>query len=96
MADTTITTSKMFSLNLNDFWKGLIMAVAVPAVTIITESLNKGVLTFDWKAIGIGALSGFVGYLAKNFLTPSQTIIKPAPDQPVVVPPQVPPGDNKP
>lgn len=66
MANVT-TSSKQFTLNLNDFWKGLIMAVLVPVVTIITQSLEAGTLTFNWKAIGIAAIAGFMGYLTKNF-----------------------------
>lgn len=82
MADqltTTTTTSKQLTLNLNDFWKGLLVAVISPVFTIVLESLNLGSLTFDWKAIGTTALIGLLSYLSKNFFSPSQTIIKPAP-----------------
>ncbi len=72
----TVTTSKQFSLNLSDLWKGLIMAVLVPAATIITQSLDAGTLTFNWKAIVIAALSGFIGYIIKNFLTPPAIVVK--------------------
>lgn len=69
------TTSKLFTLNVSDFVKGLLMAVLVPVIAIISDSLSKGTLVFDWKLIGITALSGFLGYLVKNFLTPSATVI---------------------
>ncbi len=65
-----MTTSKLFSLNTQDFLKGILMAVLVPVMTIITQSLQAGNLTFDWKAIGIAAIAGFVAYLTKNFFTP--------------------------
>lgn len=94
MADqTTVTTSKQFTLNLNDFWKGLLVAVLTTPITLLMASLNAGKLDFDWKAIGIAALTGLVAYLVKNFLTPSQTIVKPAPDPgtTITVPP---PGDS--
>lgn len=52
------------------------MAVLVPVVTIIMDSLNQGSLTFNWKQIGIAALGGFIAYLIKNFLSPSQIVIQ--------------------
>lgn len=73
---TTVASSGPFSLNLTDVLKGLIMAVLVPVITIIMDSINQGSLTFNWKQIGIAALGGFIGYLIKNFLTPAQIVIK--------------------
>ena len=78
---TVVTTSKRFSLQLTDWQKALIMSILTPSITIIAESLNSGSLTFDWKHIGIAALSGAVAYLTKNFLSPAQTVIK-GKDQP--------------
>lgn len=75
MATTTVT-SKQFTLNLRDVFKGLLVAVLTPLVPIISQSLNNGSLTFDWKAIGIAALGGFVAYIVKNFLTPSQIVME--------------------
>lgn len=76
MADVKKTTSKFLSLNLEDLGKGLLVAVITPVFTIISQSLEAGSLTFDWKAIGITALAAALAYLTKNFLQPSQTIIK--------------------
>lgn len=53
------------------------MAVLTPVFAIITDSISKGNLTFDWKLIGITALGGFLGYLTKNFLTPASTVSTP-------------------
>jgi len=61
--------SKLFSLNNKDFLKGLVLAVLVPAVTIIQQSLDSGTLVLNWKAILIASISGFLAYLIKNFLT---------------------------
>lgn len=72
----TVTTSKQFSLNLNDWWKGLIMAILTPAFAIIMDSINQGSLTFNWKIIAGAALSGLLAYLAKNFFTPPAVVIK--------------------
>lgn len=77
MSNTPVTTtSKQFTLSLPDIWKGLLVAVITPVITIIMTSLNAGTLTFDWKAIGITALAAAVAYLVKNFLTPSAIMIK--------------------
>ena len=59
----------MLKLNLRDFLRGALMAILVPVIYIIQTSLNAGVLTFNWKQIGIAAVSGFVAYLAKNLFT---------------------------
>jgi len=59
----------MLKLNLRDFLKGAIMAILVPVIYILQTSLDAGVITFNWKQIGIAAISGFVAYLAKNLFT---------------------------
>ena len=68
-------SSGPYALDLRDVIKGLIMAVLVPVLTIIMDSINNGSLTFDWKQIGIAAIGGFVGYLIKNFFTQSQIVV---------------------
>ena len=84
-------TSKQFALQLNDFWKGLLVATITAPITIIMNSLQAGTFTLDWKNIGIVALSGLLGYLVKNFLTPAQTVITGAPAEgattTVIIPP---------
>lgn len=75
MAQTT-TTSTQFTVNLSDLWKGLIMAVLLPVLTIIMNSINAGSLVFNWTAIGIAAIGGLIAYLIKNFFTPSAVVIK--------------------
>ncbi len=78
----TTVTSKQYSLKLNDFLKGLLMAVGTPVIAVLISSLNSGSLKFDWKAIGIVALSSALMYLSKNFFTPSAIVIKnAAPEQ---------------
>jgi hypothetical protein len=61
--------SKLFTLNNKDFLKGLVMAILISAITIIQQSLDKGTLVFDWKAIAIASISGALAYLMKNFFT---------------------------
>ena len=65
------TTSDRFSLTSRDFVKGLIVAVILPVLTIIQQSISHGELTFDWKLIGLTAAGGLVAYLIKNFFTDS-------------------------
>lgn len=77
MAQTTATSSQ-FSLGWRDLLKGLLMAVLTPVIAIISDSIDKGVLTFNWHLILLAALGGAVGYLIKNFLTPSAIVIKDA------------------
>lgn len=61
--------SDFLKLNFNDILKGLLMAILTPVVYVVQESLSLGILTFDWKAIGVSALAGGVAYLIKNFFT---------------------------
>lgn len=67
----TTTTSTQFTLNIGDIIKGFAMSAITPAIAIIADSLNQGSLTFNWHMILVVALSGGVGYLVKNFFTPS-------------------------
>lgn len=76
----TVTTSKQFTLNLNDFWKGLIVAVITPIITIIMTSLQAGSLVFNWAAIGTTALAALLAYVAKNWLTPGKIVVSGASD----------------
>lgn len=78
----TFTTSSQFTLDWKDIFKGLIVAVITPVLTVIMSSLNAGQLTFDWKAIGITALTAGMAYIIKNFFTAS-TILVDAPQSQV-------------
>lgn len=61
--------SDFLKLNLNDILKGLLMAVLTPVIVVVQQSLEAGIFVFDWKSIGVAALSGGVAYLVKNFFT---------------------------
>ena len=61
--------STKFSLSLNDFWKGLIVAVGTAIFPIIMQSINANQLTFDWKLIATTGIGAFLTYLAKNYFT---------------------------
>jgi len=63
--------SKLGSLKLGDWWRGLIVAIATTPITIILQSIDAESLVFDWKAIIMGALAGGLGYILKNLGTGS-------------------------
>jgi len=71
-----IITSKIFSLNWYDLLKALIVAILTPILVVIQNSLAMGELTINLKTVLIVGLSGGLGYIIKNFFTPSHTIIK--------------------
>lgn len=66
--------SDFLTLGWRDYARGLIMAVLVPVLTIIQQSLEAGNLVFNWNAILIAAVSGLTAYLLKNFFTQSDNI----------------------
>lgn len=61
--------SPQFAINWSDVLKGLIMAVGTPVIFIIQQTISSGQLTFNWKQIGMAALSGGVAYLIKNYFS---------------------------
>ena len=67
-------TSSLFSLNLRDLGKGLLVAIGGAVITAAETSLQAGALTFSWKAVGGVASAAGLSYLVKNFFTPAQTI----------------------
>lgn len=73
MAETK--TSTQFQVNTYDLLHGLLVAVLTPVFTIVIDSLNEGTLTFDWRKIGATAVAVGLGYLLKNFLTPSKIYV---------------------
>ena len=67
-------TSSLFSLDVRDAAKGLIVAAGGAAVSAIEASINAGSLTFNWKQISLTALAAGLAYLGKNFFTPAKII----------------------
>lgn len=63
--------SPFLTLNSRDFIRGLFVAVLTAIVTFMYTSLQNESLTFDWKAIGMAALSSALAYIMKNLLTNS-------------------------
>lgn len=63
-------TSNLYSIDLKDLAKGLIIAVGSAVVATIQTSLQAGSLNFNWKLIGTVALGAGIAYIGKNFFTP--------------------------
>jgi hypothetical protein len=63
--------SKLFSLNVKDFLKGLVVSVIGAVLGLIQPSIEAGNLVFDWKKIGTLALGAGISYLIKQFITNS-------------------------
>ena len=65
--------ARLFSLNVWDFFKGLILAVITAIITFITNELSAGseFNTATFKRIGIAAVIAFLSYLIKNAFTNS-------------------------
>ncbi len=63
--------SKLFQLNSNDFWKGLIVAVFGAALGIIYKTVDAGSLDFNWMFIFKAGLLAGLAYLLKQLSTNS-------------------------
>jgi len=63
--------TKLWTITLGDWERGLIVAVLTTPLTIIYQSVMQTPVTlvFDWKAILGGALAGGIAYILKNLGT---------------------------
>ena len=61
--------TKLWTVKLGDFERGLIVAILTTPFTIIYDSVSTGALVFDWKKILAAAVAGGIGYILKNILT---------------------------
>jgi len=64
-------TSDLYSIDLKDLAKGLIVAVGSAVIATIQTSLQAGSLSFNWELIGTVALGAGTAYISKNFFTPA-------------------------
>lgn len=67
-------TSKRYRWNLQDVLKGLLIAALASVAAFITDSINEGSITFNWRDIGFAALTGASAYMTKNFFSPAKKI----------------------
>lgn len=63
--------SELWRLNLNDWTKGLIVAVLAAILQPIITVLQGGGLVFDWQAILTVGLTAGLAYVLKNLSTNS-------------------------
>lgn len=61
--------SKLGTIKLSDWWRGLIVAVITTPLSIIYESIQAGSLTFNWKLIATTAVTAGLAYILKNLST---------------------------
>ncbi len=61
--------TKLGTIKLSDWQRGLVIAIIMTPLTIIYQSVSAGTLVFDWKAILAAALGGGIAYLLKNLGT---------------------------
>lgn len=77
--------SSFLSLNVQDFIKGLVVAVGGGIVAIVAPSIQDGSLTFNWTTIWHTAVASALAYLAKNLFTPTPKSIQIDPEKTSVV-----------
>lgn len=68
--------STIFTLNVQDWIKGLIMAIGGAVFAVIQSSIAAGIFTIDWQNIWHIALGAFVVYIGKNFFTPAPKTVE--------------------
>jgi len=61
--------SSLGTLNLSDFWKGLILACIAAALTVIHNSISAGTLHVNWNILVTTTLTAACAYLLKNLST---------------------------
>ena len=61
--------SKLGTVKLSDFWRGLIVAVLMAVLTVIYETIQKGSLDISWNPVILAAIGAGVSYLLKNLGT---------------------------
>lgn len=61
--------TKLWTVKLGDWERGLIVAILTTPITIALDSLNQGALEFNWKKILAAGLAGGLAYILKNLLT---------------------------
>jgi hypothetical protein len=64
-------TSDLYSIDLQDLAKGLIVAIGSAVIATVQTSLQAGSLNFNWQLISTVALGAGVAYISKNFFTPA-------------------------
>lgn len=62
---------ELFTLQSNDWQKGLITAILSAIFGLLYQQLTDGFGAFDWKQLLLVGILGGLGYITKNFFTNS-------------------------
>lgn len=68
--------SNFLSLGARDFLRGLAIAILTPIIVIVQQSLDAGILVFNWKILLVSGIAGGLAYLLKNVFTKPDSIQK--------------------
>ena len=68
--------SDLFSLGIQDFVKGLFVAVGGAVFAVIQSSLAAETFTLDWSNIAKIAAGAAVAYLGKQFFTGTPKVVE--------------------
>jgi len=75
--DIAVTaSSNRWTLNTRDLIQGLLMAIITPVIVVIQQSLDLGILTFDFKAIGMAAIAGALAYMLRKLPQSGKILIE--------------------
>lgn len=77
--------SGFLSLNVQDFVKGLVIAIGGGVVAIIAPSIQDGSWVFNWTTIWHTAVASALAYLAKNLFTPTPKTVQIDPSKTSVI-----------
>lgn len=75
----TMVQSAYLRLNFRDLVNGFVVSVGGAVLTLIETSIQAGQFHFDWKAIGLVAISAAIAYLTKNFFSQKNPPSSPQP-----------------
>lgn len=74
---TNVYVSKFLGLNTQDAIKAFILTVITSVLTIIYEAFVKcSTCPIDWQAVKTVAITTAIGYILKNWLSPTQIVIQ--------------------
>lgn len=68
--------SKRWSVNTQDFLRGLLIAVIVAFLTGVQQVFTQPVVNIDWSYIGSTTIVATIGYLIKQFMSAPPSAIK--------------------
>ena len=77
--------SSFLSLNIQDFLKGLVVAVGGGVVAIIAPSIQDMSFVFDWTTIWHTAVASGLAYIVKNLFSSTPKTVQINPEKTTVV-----------